>query len=199
MPAVQATIEYLRRLPLYEEEKPYWCFLPPKDGFDPDTQRVDNLEFEEHSNVFVQDLREIDEAPRIHDYGFEVLKHESKFLRFDAADAADQVVKYRTETEELLKERLGAVYALCYDHRLRKNIPYFRKQYDLNDPLLREGPAQGAHNGEVHDRKLGAYHTNRLFRCNLRLGSSNYQPLSLRGFQEAISTARLSLPHHKVS
>jgi hypothetical protein len=181
MPTVQATIEYLRKLPLYEEEKPYWCFLPPKDGFDPDTQRVDNLEFEEHSNITVQDLRDLDEAPRIGDYGFEVLKHESKFMHFDAADAADQVEKYRSETEELLKEKLGAVYAKCYDHRLRKNIPYCRKQYDLNDPLLREGPAQGAHNGERHARKLVNTRLN-MCRCNLRLGTSNHQPLSLRGF-----------------
>jgi hypothetical protein len=159
MPTVQATIEYLQKLPLYEEEKPYWCFLPPKDGFDPDAQRVDNLEFEEHSNIIIQDLRELDEAPKIDDHGFEVLKHESKFILFDHADAADQVQKYKSETEELLKERLGAVYAICYDHRLRKNVPYRRKQYDLNDPLLREGPAQGVHNGELRDRKLLEHET----------------------------------------
>ena len=45
MPSVQTSIEYLQKLALYEEEKPYWCFLPPSEDFDPDVQRVDNLEF----------------------------------------------------------------------------------------------------------------------------------------------------------
>lgn len=180
MPSVQATIEYLQNLPLYEQEKPYWCFLPPSDDFDPDTQRVDNLEFEEHPNIPIQDIRELDVAPRIDDYGFEVLNHESRFMRFDDADAADQVIKYKSETEELLKERLGAEYAICYDHRLRKNVPYSRKQYDLNDPLLREGPAQGVHNGELHDHSITDMKLKISLRCNLRLWSSNHQSISLR-------------------
>ena len=72
MPDVQATIEYLQRLPLYEEEKPYWCFLPPHEGFDPDEQRVDNLEWEDHSDITIKDIRENRSQFRIDDCGFEV-------------------------------------------------------------------------------------------------------------------------------
>lgn len=125
------------------------------------------MEFEEHSNITIQDLRELDVAPEIDDHGFEVFTHESKFMLFDHADAAEQVKKYKLETEELLKERLGAVYAICYDHRLRKNVPYHRKQYDLKDPLLREGPAQGVHNGELHDRKLAECETDYVIQTSL--------------------------------
>jgi hypothetical protein len=53
MPAIETSLEYLQRLPLYETEKPYWCFLPPHEGFDPDAQRVDNLEFEHYSDITI--------------------------------------------------------------------------------------------------------------------------------------------------
>ncbi|KAE9379413.1 hypothetical protein N431DRAFT_397764 [Stipitochalara longipes BDJ] len=143
MPTVQANIEYLQKLPLYDEEKPYWCFLPPSEGFDPDAQRVDNLEFEDYPEIQIEDIREFKEAPKIGISGFEVLSHQSKFSRFDQAD---DVFQYVSETEELLRERMDAVYVKCYDSRLRKNVMFQRTQLDLNDPLLTEGPARGAHN-----------------------------------------------------
>lgn len=145
MPDVQATIEYLQRLPLYEDEKPYWCFLPPSEGFDPDEQRVDNLEWEDHSDINIRDIRDSKSQYQINDCGFEVLEHTSQFSKFEQAS---DVEAYRLETEKLLKEKMNAVYVKCYDSRLRKNVMFQRKQLDLNDPLLSEGPARGAHNGE---------------------------------------------------
>lgn len=145
MPAVQANIEYLQRLELYQHEKPYWCFLPPHDGFDPDAQRVDNLEWEDHSNITIDDIRESPSRFKIDGCGFEVLDHESAFSKFESAS---NVKEYMRETEDLLKESMKAVYVHCYDSRLRKNVPFQRDQLDLNDPLLTEGPARGAHNGE---------------------------------------------------
>jgi hypothetical protein len=145
MPSVKASLQYLQKLPLYEVEKPYWCFLPPHEGFDPDTQRVDNLEFEEHEGITVYDIRELSPAAQIGDCGFEVLTHQSRFDRFDKPDDVEQ---YKLETEELLKDRMNAVHVICYDSRLRKNITFERTLLDLNDPLLTEGPARGAHNGK---------------------------------------------------
>jgi hypothetical protein len=144
MPSVQANIEYLQKLSLYDKEKPYWCFLPPSESFDPDAQRVDNLEFEDYPDIQIEDIRELNEPPKIDDSGFEVLSHQSKFSKFDRAD---DVFQYVSETEELLRERMDAVYVKCYDSRLRKNAMFQRTQLDLNDPLLTEGPARGAHNG----------------------------------------------------
>ena len=145
MPTIQANIQYLQKLSLYDEEKPYWCFLQPTEGFDPDAQRVDNLEFEEHPEIQIQDIRDFKEAPRIDSSGFEVLSHQSKFSRFDQAD---NVFQYKSETEGLLRDRMNAVYVKCYDSQLRKNVMFQRTQLDLNDPLLTEGPARGAHNGK---------------------------------------------------
>jgi hypothetical protein len=146
MPTVQASLEYLQKLPLYEKEKPYWCFLPPDESFDPDTQRVDNLEFEHHPGITIRDIRELNPKAKIGEYGFEVLSHTSRFSRFDKKDDVEQ---YKMETEELLREKMDAVYVTCYDSRLRKNIPFVRNELDLNDLLLTEGPARGAHNGKL--------------------------------------------------
>jgi hypothetical protein len=144
MPAVQTTLEYLQNLPLYQEQKPYWCFFTPHEGFDPDTQRVDNLEFEEHPGITIEDIRELNYDVSIDNCGFEVLSHRSKSAGFEQAD---DVMQYRSETEDLLKKKLGAVYVKCYDTRLRQNRGFTRSEFDLADPLLIEGPARGAHNG----------------------------------------------------
>lgn len=145
MPTVQATLEYLQKLPLYKVEKPYWCFLAPKEGFDPDAKRVDNLEFEHYPNITIHNIRDLPVEPKIGQCGFEVLSHKSEFSSFKRGD---DITQYRLETEELLKEALGAVLVKCYDSRLRKNVPFQRAQLDLNDPLLTEGPARGVHNGK---------------------------------------------------
>jgi hypothetical protein len=144
MPSVRASIEYLQKLPLYEDEKPYWCFLPPREGFDPDAQRVDNLEWEEHSDISIEDIRESATPFKIDDCGFEVLEHKTRFAKFEEMK---DIVEYKEETERLLTERMDAVYVKCYDSRLRKNIPFQRAFLDLNDLLQAEGPARGAHNG----------------------------------------------------
>src|SRR4051812_39660341 len=149
MPSVKVSLEYLQKLPLYKYEKPYWCFLEPREGFDPDIRRVDNLEFEEYSGIEVRDIRDLPLPPLIEDSGFEVLNHESKFSHFHDANQLEQ---YRVETEELLKERLQAIYVKCYDHRLRKNAPQERKEINLLDPLVVEGPARGVHNGRFYHR-----------------------------------------------
>jgi len=144
MPAVKASIEYLQNLDLYKTEKPYWCFLPPHEGFDPDKQRVDNLEWEDHSNITIDDIRESQSQFKIDDCGFEVLNHNSTFSKFEKPE---DVKSYMRETEELLKQSMQAEHVHCYDSRLRKNVPFQRDRLDLNDPLLTEGPARGAHNG----------------------------------------------------
>jgi hypothetical protein len=135
---------YLQNLELYETEKPYWCFLPPHEGFDPDEQRVDNLEFEGH-NVAITDIRGLNDDVSLESYGFQVLSHNTEVLKFTSADAVEA---YKRETERLLTEVLGATHVKCYDLRLRKNVIFQRTEFDLNNPLHTEGPAQGAHNGE---------------------------------------------------
>ncbi|KAH7416709.1 hypothetical protein BKA64DRAFT_701491 [Cadophora sp. MPI-SDFR-AT-0126] len=148
MPQVHATLEYLQQLALYDIEKPYWCFLAPREGFDPDVQRVDNLEFEDRQNIAIQDIREADKRFDLNDCGFQIISHQSKFSRF--LQATD-VQGYRVETEQLLKDTLGAVYAKCYDTVLRKNVAFRRDKLDLADPLHTEGPARGVHNDITYE------------------------------------------------
>lgn len=150
MPLVKASLEYLQKLSLYEDEKPYWCFLPPHDGFDPNVQRVDNLEFEDRSDIIITDMRDCDQDFRINDCGFEVLSHQSKFDKFESPG---DVEAYREETEKLLQEKLDAVMVKCYQSLLRRNVPFVRTQFDLNDSLLTEGPARGVHNGKSKPRE----------------------------------------------
>jgi len=134
---------YLQDLPLYQTVKPYWCSLPPSKEFDPDKQRLDNLEFESRL-MHITDIRGIDERLQIEMNGFEVLDHATEIDRFASPE---DVREYKRETEELLKTRLSAVHVRCYDLALRKNIIFNRTEFDLNDPLHTEGPVRGAHNG----------------------------------------------------
>ena len=143
MPNITADIEFLADLPLYQNEKPYLALLPPSADRDPDKERLDNLEFEVHQGITITDIRKNKDFT-IEKCGFEVLSHESQCLVF--RDVAD-VDTYKRETEHLLCAKFGAVHVLCYDLRLRKNDPIQRNQFDVNDPLLIEGPAKGAHNG----------------------------------------------------
>ena len=166
MPKVQASLEYLQKLPLYDEEKPYWCFLPPQEGFDPDTQRVDNLEFEAHGDITIQDIRESSTKISLDECGFEVIYHKTKNLTFESAEA---VAAYKQETEDLLQKAFSAVYVACYDTQLRKNVPFIRSQIDLNDPLTAEGPARGVHNGMPTSYPILLQVFTGTYRCYLQL------------------------------
>ena len=143
MPANRADIEFLADLPTYQTEKPYLCLLSPDQKIDPDQVRLDNLEFEKHSNIHVENMREHPDL-RLEDCGFEYVQHKPTISKFTGAADVDA---YKRETEALLKDRFAAVRVLTYELRLRKNQDFRRKQFDVNDPLLVEGPAKGAHNG----------------------------------------------------
>jgi hypothetical protein len=144
MPAVIAVIEHLADLPLYSSEKPYLCLLSPEQKIDPDKVRLDNLEFTKYGNVKIEDMREHPEL-QLEKCGFEYLQHESVVQKFTLPEDVD---RYRAETEILLKKRFGAAKVVTYECKLRKNEEFRRKQFDLNDKLLLEGPAKGAHNGK---------------------------------------------------
>jgi len=142
MPDVRSTLEFLARLPLYETEKPY-LYLPGKDeGLDPNVTKLDNLEFEHHSDILIRDMRQHPEL-KFDDCGFELHEHPSRYQQFDKAS---DIESYRAETEKLLKTRFNAEKVMLYDIRLRKNNSFDRTEFDVYDPLVVEGPAKGAHN-----------------------------------------------------
>lgn len=139
MPNIRARIDYLQKLKLYESEKPFYMLLAPQEGFDPDEKRLDNLEYEAHENILIRDIREAEDKLNLAENGFQVLSHTSNFLDLNSRESVEA---YGRETEELLKEQLGAVHVKCYEVRKRENVPMSRKQMDYYDPLLIEGPAK---------------------------------------------------------
>ena len=102
------------------------------------------MEFETRENVKITDIRPAKDHFRLEEYGFEVLTHASKISDFVSVE---DVEEYKSGTEQMLRDFLGACFVKCYDFILRKNVPFHRSQIDLNDPLHTEGPARGAHNG----------------------------------------------------
>ncbi len=143
MPNVEAKMDFLARIPLYQTEKPY-VFLPLKSlGLDPDEIRLDNLEFESHEHIAIQDMRKIPELS-VDSYGFEYHSHETKYQKFDTPADIDA---YRSETEELLRKRFSAACVLTFEVRLRRNEEFGRREFDIDDKLMVEGPAKGAHVG----------------------------------------------------
>ena len=112
MPDIQASLEFLADIPLYEEEKPYLALLPPHHGFNPDIKRMDNLEWETHSDITIKDIRDSCDRYTIDECGFQVLEHSSKATGFDTES---ELRAYREETEALLRDNLQASLVLCYD------------------------------------------------------------------------------------
>lgn len=144
MPAVRATLEFLAKSQLYETEKPY-LYLPGKDEeIDLDNTRLDNMEYESHSNILVQDMRE-DVNLWLDKCGFEYTTHD---FSHQALETRQNIAEYCSQINDLLAHRFKADRVVTYEHRLRKNETVSRTEFDVYDPLLVEGPAKGAHNGE---------------------------------------------------
>ena len=116
MPNVQASIEFLADIPLYEYEKPYLALLPPQEGFDPNEERMDNLEWETHDQLCIADIRGREDDFKLEECGFQVAHHASQVPHF--ADVRD-IIAYRKETEALLGSMLGACHVVCYESRVR--------------------------------------------------------------------------------
>ena len=122
MPDIQASLEFLANIPLYEKEKPYLALLPPHPGFDPDAERMDNLEWETRPDITITDIRDRFDGFTIDEYGFQVLHHSSKVTKLDELE---ELRAYREETESLLRDTLQASLVLCYD--LKVSIRHWTK------------------------------------------------------------------------
>lgn len=146
MPDVEASLDFLARLKLYESEKPY-VFLPLESlGLDPDETRLDNLEFESHEHIPIRDMRDVPDLS-VDINGFEYYRHETHFRKFDAPADIDA---YRSETDGLLQKRFSAMYVLTSEVRLRRNEAFGRREFDdIEDKLMVKGPAKGAHVGTL--------------------------------------------------
>ncbi|KAI1110908.1 hypothetical protein F5Y14DRAFT_443640 [Nemania sp. NC0429] len=134
-------IIFLQNAALYDNEKPYLVLLPNTASIDPRIPRH-NLLFETH-RVELTDIRGRENEYRIDECGFQYLCHQTSVrillgLQGNGPTLCD-THEYKAETEETLKLFFKAI------HVIRENVKYNRSEIDLNDPLLREGPAKGAH------------------------------------------------------
>ena len=154
MPDVTAKIEFLAKRPLYESEKPFLLLPSKEQNLDPDEIRLNNLEFESHDGLIVKDMR-MQKDLSIDSCGFEFHSQPSVISNFDQSN---DIEVYREETQQMLAERFGAERVVTYEVRLRKNLDFNRKEFDVYDKLLVEGPAKGAHNGGLANRSLETAH-----------------------------------------
>ncbi|KAK0747137.1 hypothetical protein B0T18DRAFT_324784 [Schizothecium vesticola] len=139
-----AEVSFLEKSPRYETEKPYLVLLPEGAAVDPSIP-LHNLKFEE-KEVSVLDIRDCQSAYHLDECGFEYLPHTTDVTAILGDEpTVDHVNAYKAETEALLRQRFGAVKVVCYELRLRERKEFVRDAFDINDPLLVEGPALGAH------------------------------------------------------
>ncbi len=113
MSCVETSLEYLAKIPLYDDEKPFLALTRLEDGHDPDKERLSNLVYETHA-VKITDIRlcrdfHIDEA------GFQVLKHPSSVRSLKDIPGMQN---YKTETEKLLTGFFKALRVVCWDFRV---------------------------------------------------------------------------------
>lgn len=97
---VDAELDYLQRLPLYQQEKPFQLFVPIHER-DQDA-RSTNLEFEKRTQTFV-DIRDRVNDFSLDSHGFQV---ETSPSRLNAQSFGDQSLiknEYLPEVENLLK------------------------------------------------------------------------------------------------
>ncbi|KAI5797839.1 hypothetical protein DFH27DRAFT_560449 [Peziza echinospora] len=138
MPNVEANLEFIADLPIYNKEKPFHILKPEDDDPNFDPYANTNLKFESHS-VLISDLRGTQHT--LATSGFQVVNHKSQFLELDTH-------AYKVETKDLLSSVFpDAAHILVWDFHIRKNLPQKRPMPDFNyNPVYRlQLPAQGAH------------------------------------------------------
>ena len=113
MSYVETNLEYLARIPLYDDEKPFLALTRLEDGRDPDQERLANLFYETHA-VKITDIRSCGDF-RIDEAGFQVLKHPSSVRSLKDIPGMQS---YKTETEQLLTGFFKAVRVVCWDFRV---------------------------------------------------------------------------------
>ena len=116
MPDIEAGLDFLANIPLYQTEKPFLALLSPDRQIDPEIPRS-NLQWEHHDRITIRDMREDAQNVKIEKCGFQFVNHESSISSFE--DVL-RVEAYKRETETLLAKELGAERVVCYDFRVSR-------------------------------------------------------------------------------
>ncbi|KAL2211720.1 methyltransferase CmcJ [Sarocladium strictum] len=130
---VTAPVNYLKRLPLYEREKPFQLFIPL--SADAPDQRTTNLEFEPQLCSF-HDIRSEAQSCSLDRQGVRVLRHPTSLDLEAFRDRAQVESRYFDEVRHILRSVEGGYdKAFIFDWRLRDStIPTpSNNELDMND------------------------------------------------------------------
>jgi len=132
---------YLKRDALYEDTKPYFCYVPPQllNG-----APVTNQEYVPF-DVSIANLRGQEHHFTLDNNGFEVVNHplDARYGFQSLQEDAALMTEYKREIEIFLKQKLGAERVVVFDEELRMRNPEFPKTLGQRSAL--EQPVRGVH------------------------------------------------------
>ncbi|KAK0613639.1 methyltransferase CmcJ [Immersiella caudata] len=141
---VTGEINYLKRLDLYQKEKPFQLFIPvDENGPGP---RSSNLEFEMKEQTFV-DIRENLRDFSLDTHGFEVGMRPTALAPADFHSRDTVETRYFEEVKDILKNIDGGYDEIfIFDHRLRDAaVPKEEVLLDMNDLAQWLRPSPNVH------------------------------------------------------
>lgn len=135
---VVSSIGYLKKIGVYETEKPYYCNVPLPNG------RQSNIVSSRHANIALTNIR-----PSLLDYtldvqGFEVIKYDGEPYSpedFSSDSWIEQI--FYPMIENVLLKRFGNVVVKIFDHTVRRRDP--ATNLLLPGEHLKRQPSMAAH------------------------------------------------------
>jgi len=116
MPDITTSITFLKDLPLYKTEKPFFVFLSQTDSKLATGHRTQNLEYEVRDGILISDVRGRQDDFTATVAGFEIVKHETAQT---IIETPEHIAAYRTEIEKFLGLKFDAVEVICWEIRVR--------------------------------------------------------------------------------
>ncbi|KAK1750089.1 Aspirochlorine biosynthesis protein N [Echria macrotheca] len=141
---VRAEIQYLKRLPLYNEEKPFQIFVPI-DANAADT-RSTNLEFEAREQQF-EDIRGRETKFSLDNDGFQIKTYPTALSLSHFQDRQAVETKYFNEIKQILQGIEGGYdEVFLFDWRLRNaGTPKAEVMFDMNNLTTWLRPSPNVH------------------------------------------------------
>ncbi|KAF4458061.1 hypothetical protein F53441_136 [Fusarium austroafricanum] len=112
---METTIDFIANLPVYEHEKPFFLH-PSATAEEVDKIKTSNVQWDARS-VTLHSMRKNPDIS-LEKSGFCYIQHESKHLPAPNM-GSDAVMKYRQESEDLMRSFFNAEFVHCYDYKVR--------------------------------------------------------------------------------
>ncbi|KAH7397972.1 hypothetical protein BKA64DRAFT_54138 [Cadophora sp. MPI-SDFR-AT-0126] len=149
-PRPLVSMQFIADKALYKTEKPYFASLPSSQF--PEGYKT-NLEFENVGGIPVTDLRE-QSRESIDVMGFSHVVHD---FQAEARGNEETCKPFLAEASDLVRTMFEAERTICYDYRLRKNVPSnYAAGIDFEDD--HSIPAPPVTTVHMDHTKAGGYH-----------------------------------------